>query len=142
MGLSTDVSTELSSDDWWKFFGFLPHGNIRNPFFFFLSRAILVAYWSPQAARGLNWNCSYRTTLQPQQLGIWVASATYTTAHGTTGSLTHWARPEIEPVSSWILVKFVTCWATIGTPGNLLSLDFSFYAWVICYGSFAICDLA
>ena len=32
----------------------------------------------------------------------------YTTAHGNTGSLTHRARPEIEPSSSWILVGFVT----------------------------------
>ena len=32
---------------------------------------------------------------------------TYTTAHGNNGSLTHWARPGIEPVSTWILVRFV-----------------------------------
>ena len=31
-----------------------------------------------------------------------------TTAHGNTGSLTHWARPGIEPVSSWILVRFIS----------------------------------
>ena len=27
--------------------------------------------------------------------------ATYTTAHGSTGSLTHWARPGIEPAASY-----------------------------------------
>ena len=27
--------------------------------------------------------------------------------HGNAGSLTHWARPGIEPTSSWILVRFV-----------------------------------
>ena len=32
-----------------------------------------------------------------------------------TRSLTHWARPRIEPASSWILVRFVTHWATTGT---------------------------
>ena len=32
----------------------------------------------------------------------------YTTAHGNTGSLIHWARLEIESTSSWILVGFVT----------------------------------
>ena len=32
---------------------------------------------------------------------------TYTTAHGSTRSLTYWARPEIEITSSWILVGFV-----------------------------------
>ena len=35
-------------------------------------------------------------------------SAIYTTAHSNAGSLTHWATPEIEPTSSWILVGFVT----------------------------------
>ena len=40
----------------------------------------------------------------------WISatSATYTTAWGNTGSLTHWERPGIEPKSSWILVRFVT----------------------------------
>ena len=33
---------------------------------------------------------------------------TYTTAHGNAGSLTHSAKPEIEPASSWILVGFVS----------------------------------
>ena len=33
---------------------------------------------------------------------------TYTTAHGNTGSLTHWARPGIVPMSSWIEVGFIT----------------------------------
>ena len=33
---------------------------------------------------------------------------TYTTAHGNTRSLTHWARPGIKPTSSWMLVGFVT----------------------------------
>ena len=33
---------------------------------------------------------------------------TYTTAHGNTRSLTHWARPGIEPVTSWFLVRFVS----------------------------------
>ena len=32
-----------------------------------------------------------------------------------TRPLTHWVRPEIEPVSSWILVRFVNYWATKGT---------------------------
>ena len=31
----------------------------------------------------------------------------YTTAHGNTGSLTHGARPGIEPMPSWILVGLV-----------------------------------
>ena len=45
---------------------------------------------------------------QPQQRRIRAMSATYTTAHGNAGSLTPWARPGIEPASSWILVRFVS----------------------------------
>ena len=32
-------------------------------------------------------------------------------SYSNTGSFTHWARPRIEPASSWILVGFVTRWA-------------------------------
>ena len=39
-----------------------------------------------------------------------------TTAHGNTRSITHWARPGIKPASSRILVRFINCWATKGTP--------------------------
>ena len=42
-----------------------------------------------------------------QQHKIRAASATYTTAHCNTVSLTHWSRLGIEPTSSWILVRFV-----------------------------------
>ena len=38
---------------------------------------------------------------------IQAASATYTTAYGNAGSLTHWAGPGFEPASSWILVGFI-----------------------------------
>ena len=30
------------------------------------------------------------------------------TAHGNAGSLTHWARPEIQPSTSWFLVGFIS----------------------------------
>ena len=43
----------------------------------------------------------------PQHHQIRAMSATYTTAHGNTGSFTHWARPGIEPTTSWFLVGFV-----------------------------------
>ena len=55
---------------------------------------------------------------QPQQCQIQAVSATYTTAHSNNGSLTHWARPGIDPPSSWIIVGFVNCWALPGTPGR------------------------
>ena len=44
---------------------------------------------------------------------------------GSTGS-TYWVRPGIEPASSRILVRFLTRWATMGTPQpNFLAYDFS-----------------
>ena len=45
------------------------------------------------------------------------ASVIYTVlACSNTGSLTQWARPRIEPTSSWILVGFLSHWVTTGTP--------------------------
>ena len=38
------------------------------------------------------------------------------TAHGNTGSLTHWVRPGIKPASSRMLVRLVNYRATTGTP--------------------------
>ena len=43
-------------------------------------------------------------------------TATYTSAHGNAGSLTHWARLGIEPATSWFLVGFVNHCAMTGTP--------------------------
>ena len=40
----------------------------------------------------------------------------YTTAHSNARSLTHCVRPGIEPTASWILVRFVNCWAVMRTP--------------------------
>ena len=42
----------------------------------------------------------HQPTPQPQQSRIWAMSSTYTIAHGNAGSLTHWARPGIEPSTS------------------------------------------
>ena len=47
-------------------------------------------------------------TPELQQCQIWAMSATYTTAHGNAGSLTHWVRPGIEPMPSWFLVWFIS----------------------------------
>ena len=70
-----------------------------------LFRAVPVAYRSSQA-RGSN--RSYSCQPMPQQLRFQGVSETYTTAHSNAGSLTHWMRPGIEPVSSWIPVGFIT----------------------------------
>ena len=57
---------------------------------------------------GVNGSCSCRSTPQPQQLWIRGASVTYTTAHGNAESLTQWVGPGIRPISSWLLVGFVS----------------------------------
>lgn len=46
----------------------------------------------------------------------WAFSVTCPTACSSIGSLIHWMTPGIEPASSWIIVRFVTCWFTMGTP--------------------------
>ena len=45
---------------------------------------------------------------EPQQHEIWAVSVTYTTAHSSARSLTHWVRPGIEPTTSWFLVGFTS----------------------------------
>ena len=39
---------------------------------------------------------------------LWATSVSHTTAHGNTGSYTHWASPGTESVSSWMLVRLVS----------------------------------
>ena len=65
--------------------------------------------------QGLNWSCNCQPVPQPR-CQIWAMSVTYTTTHSSAGSLTHWVRLGIKLVSSWILVRFITCWAITGTP--------------------------
>ena len=55
--------------------------------------------------------------LETQLLAYTTAtSPAYTAACSNAESLTQWMRPGMEPTSSWILVRFLTHWATIGTP--------------------------
>jgi len=49
-----------------------------------------------------------------------VATASPRHSHSNVGSLTNRVGPGIEPASSWILVWFITCWATTGTPKTIL----------------------
>ena len=58
------------------------------------------------------------------ELHLW---PTYTTAHGNTGALTHWARTGIEPTSSWMPVRFVNWWTTMGTPELCILFHIFFY---------------
>ena len=47
---------------------------------------------------------------------IGAAAACLHHSHGNARSVTHWARPGIEPASLWMLARFLTHWSTTGTP--------------------------
>ena len=70
---------------------------------------------------------------------------TYTTAHGNTGSLTHWARPEMEPTTSWFLVRFVSTAPWWELPdGYILKWILTcqiFFVFLSFYASFGRCFL-
>ena len=82
---------------------------------FFVSQGCTYGIWKFPGKK-LNVTCSCWPLPQPQQCGIQAASATHTTTCNNTRSPTRWARPGIKPASSWILIGFVTHWATMGTP--------------------------
>ena len=96
-----------------------PSLNKLPPFFFCHFRAAPVAYGCAQA-KSKNRSYSCWPISQPQQCQIWAYAVTYAAACGNGWSLTYWARPGIEPTSSWILVRFVILWATRGTPTSPL----------------------
>ena len=47
----------------------------------------------------------------------------YATAHLNDGSLTCWVRPGMEPVSSWMLVRFISAGPQQELPEELLWID-------------------
>ena len=87
-----------------------------------LSRATPTAYGSSQARGWIgavatelchnhsNIRSKPRLRPAPQLMATWDRSHVWdhTTAHSNARSLTHQARPGIEPASSWLLVRFVT----------------------------------
>ena len=77
-------------------------------YFIFLFLAFIGRMYSIWKFPGQGSNWSYSCPLKPQQCGIQAMSATYTTAHSITSFLNHWARLEIEPTASRILVRFIT----------------------------------
>ena len=87
-------------------------------FFFFLG----PHPWHIDVPRlGVKSELSHLPTPQPQQHQIQTSSETYTTAHGNVGSLTHQARPGIEPTTSCLWVRFVSI-----VPQKELHFFFSF----------------
>ena len=78
-------------------------------FFFFFFRAATAAYGSSQAKGWIRAVAtSLRHSLHQRGCGIRAMSTTHTTAHSNAGSPTHWARPGIEPMSSWLLGRFIS----------------------------------
>ena len=70
-----------------------------HSFFFFLQSHL----WHMEVPRlGSNQSCSFQPTPQPQQCQIPATAATYNTVCSNAGSLTHWARPGIQPTYSQI----------------------------------------
>ena len=85
-------------------------------FFFFFAFLVHTCWIWKFPGYGFNQSCSRWPTPQPQECHIWATSMTYDAAHGNTGSLTHWMRPGINPMCSWILGGFTTCSAKTGSP--------------------------
>ena len=99
-------------------------------FFFFLVfclfRAALVAQKVPRLGIKSELELPAYTTATAME-GIRAAFATYTTAHSSTRSLTHWTRPGVKSMFSWILVGFMTTEPRVGTPKIFIILNcFSF----------------
>lgn len=96
----------------------------------------------------VNQSCTCRPTSQPQTYRTWAVSATYSIACGKAGSLTHWARPEIESASSWILAGLLTHWATTGTPtfvfqsSSLINLTLQFFIYTYIFSVISHYDIA
>ena len=75
-------------------------------FYFLLFRATALAYGNSREGVKLELQLpAYTTATAMLDLSL---SVTYTTAHGNTGSLTHWTRPGIKPTTSWFLVIFIS----------------------------------
>ena len=91
-----------------------PTTNYTKIFFSFLFRASLAAYGVPRPG--------VKSELQLPPYTIATAIQDPSRICDNTRSLTHWVRPGIKPASSWILVRFLTCWAPIGTPIQSLLL--------------------
>ena len=72
-------------------------------YFFACFRASPAAYGSSQARVWIG-AAAAGVCHSHSNAGSELLSVNYTTAHGNTGSLTHWVRPGVELASSWILV--------------------------------------
>ena len=77
-------------------------------FFFFPFLGPCLLHTEVPQARGQIWAAAYATaTAMPDPSHI-------------CNLCTHWVRSGIKPASSGVLVGFLTCWATVGTPKQSL----------------------
>ena len=83
---------------------------------FFLIKRKINAIWYHLYLKSYIWHIWYHLYLESN---IWHNSGSEPhlrpSPQLTARSLTHWGRPGIKPASSWILVRFITCRATMGT---------------------------
>ena len=83
----------------------------KEPFYLFIYLFIYILFRAAPEAHG---SFQARGLIGVRAASLRLGSAgqatsvTYTTAHGNTRSVTHWARPGVEPVSSWILVVLIS----------------------------------
>ena len=100
----------LEEDACFFLFFFLPffHPSFLPSFsFFFAFLGRTTSIWKfPGQGSKQNHRC--QPAPQPQQHRIQAVSVTYTTNYSNARSLTHRARPGIEPASSWKLVGIAT----------------------------------
>ena len=87
--------------------------------FFCLFRATNAAYGISQARGWIGALAAAYATATACQIGV--MSETYTAVHGNARSLIHWARPGIKPVSSSMLVRFITVESQQELPRGFLS---------------------
>ena len=115
------------------------HSVVQNFFYFFiliflsfcLFRAVPVAYEgslarSPIGVVAASLHHSHSNARSEPDL-----RPTPHSSHRNARSLTHWARPRMEPTSSWMLVGFVNCWAMTGTPKIFLKREILYLPWIV-----------
>ena len=82
---------------------------------FMISHLTQNRSWRPRSVSITQASVTWQPLFPSLSPHLLCSSVTNTTAHGNTGSLTHWVRPGIEDAISWMLVRFANCWATKGT---------------------------
>ena len=112
------------------------HTHFLSFFLFFFFQGCMCGKWKFTGCQGSNLSCSSWPTPQPQQRRIQAISASYTTAQGNARYLTHWARPGIEPASSWILVGFVAS----EPQRELHDIIFFIHAWKVSMSWYMKCS--